>query len=89
MRLGLRGLPTQFNHGSRVGRVTRDFEPASLEQQRAVDCFSGVSTDGGGGVAARLGARVGRGTKYHANPLWGQTEPWEQRIDNGYAQCDH
>ena len=30
-------------------------------------------------------AGLGRGTKSTANPLFGQTLPWEPRIDNGYA----
>eukprot|EP01043_Picozoa_sp_COSAG02_P019634 COSAG02_NODE_953_length_15689_cov_112.180564_5_plen_342_part_00 len=30
-------------------------------------------------------ARLGRGTKSKQNPLFGQTLPWEPRIDNGYA----
>ena len=30
-------------------------------------------------------ARLGRGTKSARNPLFGQTLPWEPRIDNGYA----
>ena len=32
-----------------------------------------------------LVARLGRGTKSRHNPLFGQTKPWEPRIDNGYA----
>ena len=32
-----------------------------------------------------LGARVGRGVKHPANPLWGQEVESEPRIDNGYA----
>ena len=36
-----------------------------------------------------LAARLGRGTKHSGNPLWRQTEPWETRIDNGYAEVFH
>ena len=32
-----------------------------------------------------LAPRVGRATKHPLNPLWGQDQPWELRIDNGYA----
>ena len=28
-----------------------------------------------------LAARVGRASKHPANPLWGQDQPWELRID--------
>ena len=27
--------------------------------------------------------RVGRAVKHPSNPLWGQDQPWELRIDNG------
>ena len=36
-------------------------------------------------TAGGLVARLGRGTKSPSNPLFGQTLPWEPRIDNGYA----
>jgi hypothetical protein len=36
-----------------------------------------------------LAPRVGRATKHPANPLWGQDQPWELRIDNGYADVFH
>ena len=40
-------------------------------------------------TAGGLIARLGRGTKSPSNPLFGQTLPWEPRIDNGYANVVH
>ena len=36
-----------------------------------------------------LQPRVGRAMKSPENPLFGQTEMWEPRIDNGYANVLH
>ena len=61
--------------------VAADFEaPAGTSLFPAFSVLdTNLSTPGG------LVARLGRGTKSPSNPLFGQTLPWEPRIDNGYA----
>jgi len=36
-----------------------------------------------------LAPRLGRASKHPSNPLWGQSELWENRIDNGYVDVVH
>ena len=46
---------------------------------------AGVQPAGRGEVDGRRARGARRGTKSPSNPLFGQTLPWEPRIDNGYA----
>jgi len=49
--------------------------------EEAMAAFSLLDPSGAVGLAPRLG----RASKHPANPLFGQSELWENRIDNGYV----
>jgi len=59
---------------------------ADFEAPHGVSLFPAFSVlDSNVSTPSGLVARLGRGTKSPSNPLFGQTLPWEPRIDNGYA----
>ena len=62
------------------GRAVPVGEAASPAKFAALSLLASSATRGGG----ELRARVGNPIKHPANPLFGQDQPWETRIDNGY-----
>jgi len=57
---------------------------ADFEAPHGVSLFPAFSVlDSNVSTPSGLVARLGRGTKSPSNPLFGQTLPWEPRIDNG------
>jgi hypothetical protein len=59
---------------------------ASFKAEEGMDLYPAFSVlDEERSTPSGLVARLGRGTKSPHNPLFGQTLPWEPRIDNGYA----
>ena len=69
-----------------AGTAAATTTAASFEAPAGTTLFPAFSVlDEDKSTPSGLVSRLGRGTKSSSNPLFGQTLPWEPRIDNGYA----